>query len=416
MGFQQGLSGLNASSKALDVIGNNVANSSTVGFKSSTAAFSDVFAASMAGSSQIGIGTSVGAVSQNYTQGDITTTSNTLDLAINGTGFYRMDDNGSITWSRSGQFEVDKNGYIVNSSGAKLTGYLANASNVIVPSTPADIYINTASLQPQATGASASASGVEINFNLNSTDSAKTAATFSSSDPTTYNSSTSVTVYDSLGNSHLMSLYFVKTASNNWNMYSSLDGASITNGTPGANATGPHAITFTSSGAIQTPSPASFTVGFTPATGASAMSFPINITGSTQYGTTFGVNSVTQDGYTSGRLSGLSIAADGTIQGRYSNGQSRDLAQVVLGTFNNPNGLQAMGGNQWAETASSGQPIIGVPGSGNLGVIQSAAVEESNVDLTAQLVNMITAQRSYQANAETIKTQDQVLQTLVNLR
>jgi flagellar hook protein FlgE len=151
-------------------------------------------------------------------------------------------------------------------------------------------------------------------------------------------------------------------------------------------------------------------------TGAAALSFDLDLTGSTQYGNIFGVNMITQDGYTSGRLSGLSVASDGTVQGRYSNGQTRDLAQVVLGNFNNPNGLTSMGNNQWVETADSGQPLIGVPGSGSLGVIQSAAIEESNVDLTAELVNMITYQRAYQANAQTIKTQDSILQTLVNLR
>jgi flagellar hook protein FlgE len=151
-------------------------------------------------------------------------------------------------------------------------------------------------------------------------------------------------------------------------------------------------------------------------TGAAALAFPLNLTGSTQYGNIFGVNSISQDGYTSGRLSGLSVAADGTVQGRYSNGQTRDLAQVVLGNFTNPNGLNSLGNNQWAETADSGQPLIGVPGSGSLGVIQSAAIEESNVDLTAELVNMITYQRAYQANSQTIKTQDQILQTIVNIR
>ena len=408
MSFQQGLSGLGASSKALDSVGNNIANAGTVGFKSASTAFADVFAASLGGGSQVGIGTSIAGINQQFTQGNITVTSNSLDLATNGAGFYRLSNNGSITWTRNGQFNVDKDGYIVNSNGFRLTGYVANSSNVIVPSTPAEIFINTSDLQPQATGTSAAATGLEIGLNLDSRDTAFGATpAFNAGDPTTYNSSTSATVYDSLGNSHLLSLYFRKTGSGAWDLYTNLDGGTATAATP---------LTFNSTGALTAPATGIVTQTFTMTNGSNNLSFPLNLTGSTQYGNIFGVNSITQDGYTSGRLSGLSVASDGTVQGRYSNGQTRDLAQIVLGNFNNPNGLTSLGNNQWAETADSGQPLIGVPGSGSLGVIQSGAIEESNVDLTAELVNMITFQRMYQANAQTIKTQDSIMQTLVNLR
>lgn len=407
MSFQQGLSGLNASSKALDSVGNNIANSGTVGFKSATTAFADVFAATLGSGSQIGIGTTIAGINQQFTQGNITVTNNALDLAINGSGFYRLSNNGAISWTRNGQFNVDKDGYIVNSSGYRLTGYLANTSNVIVPSTPAEIFINTSDLQPQATGASAGGTGLEIGLNLDSREPV-IAAAFNVGDPTTYNSSTSATVYDSLGNPHLLSLFFKKTAANAWNLYTNIDGGA---------AVGPTAVTFNATGTLTAPAAGIIAQSHAITTGATTpLAFNLNLTGSTQYGNIFGVNMITQDGYTSGRLSGLSVASDGTIQGRYSNGQTRDLAQVVLGNFNNPNGLTSVGNNQWVETADSGQPLIGVPGSGSLGVIQSAAVEESNVDLTAELVNMITYQRAYQANAQTIKTQDSILQTLVNLR
>lgn len=407
MGFQQGLSGLNASSKALDSVGNNIANSGTIGFKSANTAFADVFAATLGSGSQIGIGTAVAGINQQFTQGNITVTNNPLDLAINGQGFYRLSNNGAVTWTRNGQFNLDKDGYIVNQSGYRLTGYLANSQNQIVPSTPAEIYINTADLQPQATGASAAATGLEIGLNLDSRESV-IAAAFNINDPTTYNSSTSATIYDSLGNPHLLSMYFRKTAANAWDLYTSLDGAA---------AVGPTALSFSSTGALTAPASGIIAQSHAVTTGAvTPLAFDLNLSGSTQYGSIFGVNSINQDGYSSGRLAGLSVAADGTIQGRYSNGQTRDLAQVVLGNFTNPNGLTSLGNNQWAETADSGQPLIGVPGSGSLGVIQSAAIEESNVDLTAELVNMITYQRAYQANAQTIKTQDSVLQTLVNLR
>ena len=255
------------------------------------------------------------------------------------------------------------------------------------------------------------------------TASSPPAVAFNVNDPTTYNSSTSITVFDSLGNPHLMSLFFRKTASNNWELYTNLNGGT----TIGTDAQGPDLLVFDSNGGFaRTPpltgpitSPPGGIVGqsFTVTTGATdPLVFDLNLTGSTQYGNIFGVNSVAQDGYTSGRLAGLSVSSNGTVQGRYSNGQTRDLAQVVLANFNNPNGLASLGSNQWGETADSGQPLVGVPGSGSLGVLQSAAIEESNVDLTAELVNMITQQRAYQANAQTIKTQDQVLQTLVNLR
>ncbi len=405
MSFQQGLSGLSASAKAIDSVGNNIANSGTVGFKSATTAFADVFAATMGGANQIGIGTAIASINQQFTQGNITVTNNALDLAINGSGFYRLSNHGAITWTRNGQFNVDKDGYIVNANGARLTGYLANANNVIVPSTPAEIFINTSDLQPQPTGQSGA--GLEIGLNLDSRETV-IAATFDINDPTTYNSSTSATVYDSLGNPHLLSLYFKKTGPGAWELYTSLDGGPASAATP---------LTFSATGALTAPANGIIAQSHAIATGATTpLDYDLNLTGSTQYGSIFGVNSITQDGYTSGRLSGLSVASDGTIQGRYSNGQTRDLAQVVLGNFNNPNGLLSLGNNQWAETADSGQPLVGVPGSGSLGVIQSAAVEESNVDLTAELVNMITLQRAYQANAQTIKTQDAILQTLVNLR
>ena len=405
MSFQQGLSGLNASSKALDSVSNNIANAGTVGFKSANTAFADVFAASLGGGSQVGIGTTVAGINQQFTQGNITVTNNALDLAINGQGFYRLDNNGAISWTRNGQFNVDKDGFIVSSGGYRLTGYIANASNIIVPSSPAEIYINTSDLQPQPTGNSGA--GVQIGLNLDSREAVLPLA-FSAIDPTSYNSSTSATVFDSLGNPHLMSLFFKKTAANTWDLYSNLDGGA---------AAGPTPVTFSSTGALTAPAAGIIAQSHAVTTGAtSPLAFNLNLTGSTQYGNIFGVNSIAQDGYTSGRLSGLSVASDGTIQGRYSNGQTRDLAQVVLGNFTNPNGLTSLGNNRWAETADSGQPLIGVPGSGSLGVIQSAAVEESNVDLTAELVNMITYQRAYQANAQSIKTQDQILQTLVNLR
>jgi flagellar hook protein FlgE len=402
MGFQQGLSGLNAAAKNLDVIGNNVANSGTVGFKQSQAQFADVYASSLtgAGGSSIGIGTKLATVAQQFTQGNITATNNPLDIAINGGGFFRMDNNGEITYQRNGQFPLDRLGFIVNASGAKLPGYTANAAGVLSTGAPAPISINTADIVPNVTGA------INAVLNLDSSVGALPAAGFNMNDPTTFHSSTSVSIYDSLGNQHTLQTYYVKTAAGQWNAYASTDGGP-------ASLVG--TLNFGSDGLLTTPMPLTTSVAVT--TGAaSPFSVDIDYTGTTQFGAAFSVNTLNQDGYSSGRLAGYNIGADGIILGRYTNGQSAVLGQVVLASFSNPNGLQPIGDNQWAETSTSGAPLVGVPDSGSLGVLQSSAVEDSNVDLTAELVNLITAQRVYQANAQTIKAQDAVLQTLVNLR
>ncbi len=401
MSFQQGLSGLNAAAKGLDAVSNNVSNANTVGFKGATTLFSDVYAASVSGSGapQLGIGVNVSAVRQSFTQGNITVTNNPLDLAINGGGFFRINSAGTIGYTRNGQFSVDKDGYIVNAAGGHLTGYAADVNGVIVPSSPTDLQISSADLTPQVT------TDATIGLNLDARD-APPGVAFDHTDPTTYNSSTAVTVYDSLGNPHVMTLYFQKTGANAWDVYTGLDGAA-----PGAASP----LTFTSAGAVNTGG--SIAASFALTNGStSPLAVTLDMTSATQYGATFGVNSLTQNGYTSGRLTGLSVAADGIVQGRYSNGQSRNLGQVVLVNFANPQGLQSLGGNLWSETSASGQPLVGTPNTGSLGALQSAAVEESNIDLTAELVNMITAQRNYQANAQSIKTQDAIMQTLVNLR
>lgn len=402
MSFQQGLSGLNAAAKNLDVIGNNVANSGTVGFKQSQAQFADVYANSLtgAGGSQVGIGVQVAAVAQQFTQGNITSTNNPLDIAINGGGFFRMDNGGEITFQRNGQFQLDRNGFIVGSGGAFLTGYTADANGVLSTGAPAPLFINTADIVPQVT------TGIDSVLNLDSTKSALPAAGFNQNDPTTFHNSTSVSIYDSLGNAHTLQTYYVKTAAGAWSVFASTDGAP---------ATSVGALNFNTDGTLTTAMPLSTSVAVT--TGAATpFAVDIDFTGTTQFGSSFSVNKLTQDGYTSGRLAGFSVGDDGIIQGRYTNGQSAVLGQVVLASFANPNGLQPLGNNMWSDTATSGAPLIGTPDSGSLGVLQSSAVEDSNVDLTAELVNMITAQRVYQANAQTIKAQDAVLQTLVNLR
>ncbi|WP_029149141.1 flagellar hook protein FlgE [Methylophilus sp. 5] len=403
MAFSQGLSGLNAASKALEVIGNNVSNANTVGFKQSRAEFADVFAASLsgAGTTQIGIGTKISDVAQQFTQGNITATNNTLDVAINGAGFFRLSNNGAVTYTRNGQFQMDKNGYIVTSDGKRLMG---NSADNLNGSSPVEIQIDTSDLQPVA---STKISGT-LNLNSSSANIDQTVTPFSSTDPTSYTNSTAITVYDNLGNSHNVQNFYVKTAANTWGVYTTVDGTDVT-------PTPTPSMVFNAGGYDSTNS--SITpITFTPTTGGAAMNISFDYSKSTQYGSSFSVNKLSQDGYSSGRIASFTIGDDGIIQGRYTNGQSKDLGRVILANFVNPNGLQSLGGNQWMASYESGDELIGSPGSSTMGVLQSSAVEDSNVDLTAELVNMITAQRIYQANAQTIKTQDQVMQTLVNLR
>ncbi|WP_417071087.1 flagellar hook protein FlgE [Niveibacterium terrae] len=413
MAFQQGLSGLDGASKALDVISNNVANANTVGFKNAVTKFGDVYASALNGSAagiQIGIGVSVGAVSQSFNQGNLTTTNNPLDLAINGNGFFCVQKtDGTLAYTRNGQYELNKNGNLVNAAGLQLLGYPANAAGQILPATPSPIKLDTSDLQPAQT------SKASLGLNLDSRSKVPTVAFASTAanpipDPLSYNSSTSITIYDSLGNSHIETMYFVKdsAAAGSWSMYASTDGGV---------ATGPTNLSFDTSGKMTTAMPLTATADIANSIGAvDPFSFSLDFTGSTQYGNAFGVNKQIQDGYASGRLSGTTVASDGTIQGRYSNGQSKVLGQTVLANFANPNGLASLGDNIWAESPDSGQPMVGAPNSGTLGSIQAGSVEDSNVDLTKALVDMITYQRSYQANSQSIKTQDQIMQTLVNLR
>lgn len=406
MSFQQGLSGLNVAAKSLDAIGNNVANASTIGFKAARAEFADVFANSLAAGAgvQIGIGAQVAAVRQQFSQGNIVTTANPLDVAINGTGFYRLSTNGAISYARNGQFSLDRDGYIVTNSGARLTGYPADANGQIVASTPIDLQVSLAPIAPRAT------TDARIGLNLDSRANVPAAA-FSIADPTSYNSSTAMTVYDSLGNAHTLTLYFRKSAANTWDVYGAADGAILNGGAPLG------ALTFGGNGLLAANVTMNASIPLTNGA-ATPLAFPITfpMSDTTQFGVNFAVSQLRQDGFTTGRLAGFAIGSDGVILGRYTNGQTRAQGQIVLANFINPQGLVALGGNEWAETSESGQPLVATPGAGNLGTLQSGALEEANVDLTEELVKMITAQRVYQANAQTIRTQDQVMQTIVNLR
>ncbi|WP_457336327.1 flagellar hook protein FlgE [Rhizobacter sp. P5_C2] len=420
MGFQQGLSGLNASSKNLEVIGNNVANANTFGAKASRAEFGDMYAAAMNGSgaNNIGIGVNLAAVTQQFTQGSITTTESSLDVAINGSGFFQLNDNGTTVYSRNGQFQVNKDGFIVSNGGLKLMGYKADGTGTIQPGQAVPLQLPTAGIDPAAT------KEITLEMNLDSRAATTLPATtpqINLTDAKTYNNATSLTVYDAKGQDVALTYYFQKAGTDQWNVYVTANGTSLA--VDGAGDPAPvTTLQFPTNGGNPTAPVGAVTLDIpatTNAAGAETLAIPgvqLNLGSATQYGAGFGVTDLKQDGYAPGQLSGLSIEDNGIVMATYSNGQSKPAGQMELANFRNAQGLKPMGGNNWMRSYESGDPILGVPSEGNMGVLQSGALEESNVDLTAELVNMMTAQRTYQANAQTIKTQDQVLQTLVNLR
>jgi flagellar hook protein FlgE len=407
MPFQSALSGLNAATQDLRVIGNNVANSSTIGFKKSRAEFGDVYAATDLGTAADipGSGVRVNSIAQQFTQGNLQFTDNNLDLAISGGGFFRLSDNGDTVYTREGAFHVDRDGYIVNNTSQRLTANLAD-SNGNITGAMGELWLDTSDQQPQATAA------IDLGVNLDS--SATVPAAFDVNDPTTYNGSTSLTVYDSLGSSHLGTTYFRKSADNTWESHLFIDG---TEATPTAPATG--VLTFNTDGTLATP--AGGTVSYDPfaITGAAPLNLTLNYASNvatTQYGGPFSINSLAQDGFMTGRLTGVDVGEDGIVTARYNNGESKALGQVVLANFANAQGLRQMGDSNWVETADSGPALVGAPGTASLGLVQSGALEASNVDLTEQLVNLITAQRNFQANAQVISTADTITQTIINIR
>ena len=408
MGFQQGLSGLNAAARNLDVIGNNVANANTVGAKTARAEFADVYANSLSGASgnTVGIGVTVATVAQQFTQGDIATTNNPLDVAINGAGFFEISQGGTKTYTRNGQFKIDRDGYIVNNDGKKLLGYTADATGVIQPGRSVPLQLPTGGITPAPT------TKVALEMNLDARKPAIAGApAIDFDDAKTYSSATSLTVFDPLGRDIALTYYFQKSPSppapdNTWNVFATADGQTVA-GTQAA----PTPITtlgFNADGTFNQSSSADFQLD--------GRTLGLDFSKSTQFGSAYGITMLTQDGHTAGQLTSVSVDASGIVNAKYSNGQSRPAGQIEIATFRNPQGLQPLGNNAWASTHASGEPVPGTPGAGNLGLLQAGALEESSVDLTGELVNMITAQRVYQANAQTIKTQDQVMQTLVNLR
>lgn len=422
MPFRSALSGINAAAQELRIIGNNVSNASTTGFKQSRANFADVYAASSSGgtANSIGAGVRLASVDQLFTQGNIGFTDSKLDMAINGQGFFVLEDNGNRVYSRSGQFQADRDGYIVNSNDQRMIANIADENGAITGAA-GPIQLDSSNIPPKSTAL------VEVAVNLDSSETPPTTKPFDPERPSSFTHSTSLTVYDSLGTPALASMYYVKTeVPNQWELHTFVNGQHLRG--PADPATGlftPDKISFDGAGALATingvavpPGKISFP-GIDTGTGADPMQLTVDLQGAipiTQFGGAFTVNAIKQNGYASGRLTGIDIDDTGIVRARFTNGQNRTLGQVTLANFSNPNGLRQLGDSNWAESFDSGPALIGTPGSGSLGLIQSGALEGANVDLTGQLVNMITAQRNFQANAQVISTADAVTQTIINIR
>jgi flagellar hook protein FlgE len=538
-----GISGINANLKVLSVIGNNIANINTFGFKGSRVAFADILSQSLTGSSQIGLGVKLSSIQKSFTQGAFQATNNILDLGISGDGFYMVNDpvDGSPFYSRAGMFHLDKDGYIVNPEALKLQGYMANSSGVL-QNTVTDLIISGATIPPNTTntvtitanldsnspvtgfvltaanadiyfsddngttyftadlitdggltsGAANTGAAVataietaleaqsgtdtytvtyddqtglftigndvgngvlllewshanttaEVLLGFDTVDSTIAAAASDESDNAggafvlasagdTSNFSTPVTVYDSLGNSHVVTMYFRKDSlggtGNVWEWFATVPASDSTSGNQEIQANG--TATFNTSGALYQESSITYPTGGFDFTGGPAQDQAIvfdyglsivqggsGATGTTQYGTNSGVAALAQDGYASGTLGSIAVAQDGVISGVYSNGRTLTLAQVLLASFAATEALQSAGNNVYTESYDSGQPLIGAPGSSSRGFVQSNTLELSNVDMAEQFVGMITAQRGFQASSRVITTTDDLLAELVNLK
>jgi flagellar hook protein FlgE len=407
MSFNISLSGINAASTELSVTGNNIANVNTTGFKESRAEFANMFQASSYGLARnaVGVGVKTSMVAQQFSQGTINTTGRSLDMAIAGEGFFTLSMNGSQIYSRAGNFHTDAAGYVVNPQGARLQVFEPNANgNGFDIGAIADLKLTGSDGPPKET------SRVGLTFTLPAQAQPPITAPFDPSDTNTYNlTSGGVTVFDSLGVSHTQTSYFVKTANpNEWTAHNFVDGVAV--GTPTT-------LQFSNTGTLVTPADGLLSLdAFTPSSGAGVLSMTLDITGSTQYGESFALRNTAQDGYAAGKLDEVSVSETGVVIARYSNGAALELGQLALANFNNAQGLTPSGDNAWAESFSSGTPRVGAPGSSDFGQLQSGALEGSTVDLTEQLVNMIVAQRNFQANAQMISTLDQSTQTIINLR
>ncbi|MFT6927712.1 MAG: flagellar hook protein FlgE [Psychromonas sp.] len=411
MSLNIAISGLNATNQQLDTISNNIANVSTTGFKESRTEFASIYSGGQAG------GVEVSGITQNFdSNGSLEGTGRALDLAISGNGFFStVDSKGEQVYTRSGSFSTDKDNVIISSAGNKLQGYTVDANANLQQGNIGDLAISNASLSAKETDSI----GFTANFDARAEIIDTTTKLFASDDPTSFTSSYTTQVFDSLGKSHTVSQYFINTGSNQWDVKVVADGGDVTPGAIAVPATSTTAaipattpvVNFTSEGVLATTPAISVEI---PALGANLMSVEIDLTGSTQYGADFGVSTNNPNGYSSGELTGIRIEDNGMIYGQFTNGQSQLQGQLILADFPNPTALTQSNNTSWMQSFASGTPVTGVPGSGVLGELTSSSLESSNVDLTGELVSLMTAQRNYQANTKIISTSDQLTQVLFN--
>ncbi|MDD2840786.1 MAG: flagellar hook protein FlgE [Tolumonas sp.] len=423
MSFNISLSGLNAAQKDLDVTGNNIANTSSIGFKKSRAEFADVFSNSVFANTktQVGSGVNTAAVSQQFAQGALQSTSNSLDLAIKGDGFFVMSPSSTSlerTYTRAGAMQVNDAGYVTNANGDYLQVYQVNSDG-----TPKAVSLDsTTALQiPTVAGQPKSTTSVTAGLNLDSSAGIISSA-FNPSDSTTFTASTSAVIYDSLGQSHTLTQYYAKTAldstdseaTSTWNVYLYVDGKDA-NPTAGTGTT----LNFTNTGKLTSTSPTSITTApMSMFTNGSDTAQTINLSFNpiTQFASGFQVTTMSQDGATVGQLTNVSIGNDGVVAATYSNGTTTKLGMVALAKFSNPQGLTQIGDTSWKESQDSGSALPGIPNTGTFGSINSSALESSNTDLSAELVNLIAAQRNYQANSRALEVNSQLQDNILQIR
>ncbi|MBK7168657.1 MAG: flagellar hook protein FlgE [Gammaproteobacteria bacterium] len=461
MSFNTGLSGLRAATADLNVTGNNIANASTVGFKQSRAEFGDVYAASLSesGSRTIGAGVLLQKVAQQHTQGNISFTQRQLDLAINGRGFFILNESGERTYTRAGVFGVDKDGYVTSNTGGRLVGYAANSEGEVDLGNEVDLRIQAFNLPPLQT------SEVRLGFNVDATAAAPDGALFPAFDPDdqrTFNHASSVSLYDSEGIPHVGTMYYRKDqpdpaietgVNNDWFVWLEIDGTLVNAGNPANPVNAPldingnnsaYLVRFDEDGKLDPatnhlmvddwvpalqiqsvfdsnaeplgPLGGAATPTFNGVVDAGTSDFMIDISGSTQFGDDFNIDQVSQNGYGPGQLVGTQVSENGILFARYTNGQSLTLGQILLADFQNAQGLTPLGNTKWGESFESGQAVRGLATAGVFGALQSGALEDSNVDISEELVGLIIAQRNFQANAKTIETNNAITQTIINIR
>ncbi|MHA6205486.1 flagellar hook protein FlgE [Dyella soli] len=401
MALNTALSGINAAQSDLNVIANNIANANTTGFKGSRAEFADVYAVTglNLNSTAVGSGARLQEVAQQFSQGDIQTTNNSLDLAISGNGFFVVNNGSGVTYTRAGDFGKDPGGYVTTPGGSRLQVYPPNGAGGFDTSTLKDLNLVTAQSNATAT------SLVTMTSNLPASDGVP-ANPFSTSDSTSFNDAAPVTVYDSQGGSHQATIYYVKTGTNSWNANLYVDGQSA----------GTQPMTFNANGNLATP--ANGMLAFNSVNlgnGSSPLTLSLNVTNTTQFGTAYSAGTIVQNGFEAGTLSNIDIDSKGVVTAHYSNNQSTQIGQVAIANFANVQGLRQLGDTTWAASTDSGVAVMGTASTGQFGTLQSGALESSNTaDTTAQLVNMIQAQRDYQANAQVLSTDNTLASALFN--